>query len=90
MSRNRALEAMQANELPTLLVDCRVEHRVNLNVEAYNLCWIPLVESAYVAQRPNYVFNQHGVGLCIEFDKMVELAAAERAIQYDGGIILTG
>jgi len=56
----------------------------------YSLCWRDLLHSAYVAERPGYVAHHQGIGLQLSFDLMLELVALERAIVYDGGLILTG
>jgi len=59
-------------------------------LELYSLCWRDLLHSAYVAERPGYVPHHQGIGLQLSFDLMLELVALERAIVYDGGLILTG
>lgn len=76
--------------LPRLIFDFQDERPVNLQEKLYALCWSQLFTSAYIAERPHHTFDHTGVGLRIQFELLLELAAIERAITYDNGVILTG
>lgn len=92
-SRNR-IEAL--NEItkvtkyvdqPTLVIAWEPERET---VAFDTLCWRRLIHAAYIAEGERLDQDPPGVGLNMSFQLMVELAAVEREIMYDGGIVLTG
>jgi ankyrin repeat protein len=72
---------------PTLVIAWELERKI---VVSDTLCWKRLIHAAYVAEGERLDREQPGVGLKMSFQLMVELAAVEREILYDGGIVLTG
>ncbi|KAK0647100.1 hypothetical protein B0T16DRAFT_458962 [Cercophora newfieldiana] len=65
-------------------------HSFPMADEPRKACWTPLLHGFHIAQNFPVPARSHGVGLEISLPMLAQICGAERAISFDGGLVMKG